>query len=158
MADNNEIITASRVAVSSVKLAEPISLIGKLAKKLTNITKQMSPEDDAAKSVMLVLQCLINKNGITQLEIVKFTGFKAPTVSIMLQKMEREGYVKRKPDTYDLRAIRVYITQKGVDSYLSAVNTVKKIEDAVLSGLTSEETDALVSALKKIENNIDSME
>ena len=156
MAEINE-NTKVKEGASSVRLAEPISLIGALSKKLNNITKKMSPEDDAAKSVKLVLQCLINKNGITQLEIVKFTGFKAPTVSIMLQKMEREGYVTRKPDTYDLRAIRVFITQKGVDAYLSAVNTVKKIEEAVLKDLTKEETDALVSALKKIENNIDSI-
>ena len=143
------------VNASSVKLAEPISLIGKLSKKLTNITKEMSPEDDAAKSVKLVLQCLINKNGITQLEIVNFTGFKAPTVSIMLQKMEAEGYVTRKPDTYDLRAIRVFITEKGIETYINAVNTVKKIEERVLKDLSEEELDALVYALKKIEKNID---
>ena len=101
----NDRSTANKQA-EDVRLSEPISLIGELSKKITDKTSPYFPKDDIPKGEKLVLQCLINRDGVTQLDIVKFTGFKPPTISIMLQKMETEGLVSRRPDEYDLRADR----------------------------------------------------
>lgn len=139
---------------SEVKIAEPISLIGVLAKKLADITRDMTPKDDIPEGMKLILQCLINKDGVTQLEIVRFTGFKAPTISILLHKMEEIGFVTRKPDQFDLRAMRVFITQMGRNTYYDAVAVVKSIENKVLNGLSDSEISSLVSSLRKISDNI----
>ena len=139
----------------NVRLSEPISLIGELSKKITDKTSPYFPKDDIPKGEKLVLQCLINKDGVTQLEIVKFTGFKPPTISIMLQKMEAEGLVTRRPDEYDLRAMRVFITESGRAEYIKAVKIVKHIESKLLNDITDDEKTVLVEILKKIKGNID---
>ena len=139
----------------NVRLSEPISLIGELLKKITDKTSPYFPKNDIPKGEKLVLQCLINKDGVTQLDIVRFTGFKPPTISIMLQKMEADGLVTRKPDEYDLRAMRVFITENGRIEYAKAVKIVKHIESKLLNDITNEEKTALVEILKKIRSNID---
>lgn len=138
-----------------VKLSEPISLIGELSKKITDKTSPYFPKDDIPKGEKLVLQCLINKDGVTQLDIVRFTGFKPPTISIMLHKMEDEGLVTRKPDEYDLRAMRVYITDDGRAEYSKAVKIVNAIESKLMYNITDEEKRSLESVLKKIKSNLD---
>ncbi len=139
----------------NVRLSEPISLIGELSKKITDKTSSYFPKDDIPKGEKLVLQCLINKDGVTQLEIVRFTGFKPPTISIMLQKMETEGLVTRRPDEYDLRAMRVFITENGRAEYTKAVKIVKHIESKLLNNISDVEKTALVDTLKKIKYNLD---
>ena len=97
----------------------------------------------------------MNKDGVTQLDIVRFTGFKPPTISIMLQKMENAGLVTRRPDEYDLRAMRVYISEKGLEEYKKAVRVIKTVEDKLLKGLDREETAAMVETMKKIKDNLE---
>ena len=141
----------------NVRLSESISLIGELSKKIADKISPYFPKKDISKGEKLVLQCLINKDGVTQLEIVRFTGFKPPTISIMLQKMESEGLVTRRPDEYDLRAMRVFLTDKGRYEYLNAVKIVKTIESKLLFNITDEEKEILVSTLKKIKSNLDQL-
>ncbi len=139
----------------NVRLSESISLIGELSKKITDKTSPYFPKKDISKGEKLVLQCLINKDGVTQLDIVKFTGFKPPTISIMLKKMENDGLITRRPDEYDLRAMRVFITDKGRAEYCNAVKVVKMIETKLLNGISEEEIDVMVKTLKKIKFNIE---
>ena len=138
-----------------VRLSEPISLIGELSKKISDKTSPYFPKNDIPKGEKLVLQCLINRDGVTQLDIVKFTGFKPPTISIMLQKMEAEGLVTRRPDEYDLRAMRVFITESGKAEYCKAVKVVKTVESKLMQNVTEDEKKQLVTILRKIKTNID---
>ena len=139
----------------NVRLSESISLIGELSKKITDKTSPNKQKKDISKGEKLVLQCLINKDGVTQLDIVKFTAFKPPTISIMLKKMENDGLITRRPDEYDLRAMRVFITDKGRAEYCNAVKVVKMIETKLLNGISEEEIDVMVKTLKKIKFNIE---
>ena len=50
---------------------------------------------------------------MTQLELVNLTQLKAPTISITLRNMEREGIVRREKNDVDRRETHVYITEKG---------------------------------------------
>ena len=144
----------ANAAKCDVRLSEPISLIGELSKKINNLTLDTSRTDNVPKGMKLVLQCLMKTDGVTQLDIVKFTGFKAPTISIMIQKMESAGYVTRRPDENDLRAMRVFITDSGKHIYYDAVMNVKQIEGKVLKGISEREINSLVKVLNKINNNL----
>ncbi len=137
-----------------VRLSESISLIGELSKKINNLTADNAHNDTVPKGMKLVLQCLMKTDGVTQLDIVRFTGFKAPTISIMIQKMESLGLVTRKPDENDLRAMRVFITENGRDVYYDAVMNVKQIEGKVLRGISEKEQKALVRILHKMNRNL----
>lgn len=142
-------------ARNETRLTESLSLLGEISKKINIIAAECSKNDSIPKSEKLILQCLINNNGETQLDIVKFTGFKAPTVSILMKKMENEGLISRKPDEYDLRAMRVFITDKGKTAYNNAVLEVKSLEQRILSNVTEEEKLALTKILYKIKSNLD---
>ena len=51
-----------------------------------------------------VMKPLMEQDGMTQLELVNLTQLKAPTISITLRNMEREGIVRREKNFRPRRA------------------------------------------------------
>ena len=106
------------------------------------------------KSGRLLLMELAKKDGRTQLDLVHATHLKAPTISVALQKMEKDGYVLRKPDEYDLRATRVFLTEKGREIDDRIRRRIREEEALAMVDLTDGEYDTLVKLLMKIKGSI----
>jgi len=94
------------------------------------------------------------RGGRTQLELANITHLKPPTISVTLQKMEADGYVRRVPNERDMRQTLVYLTEKGEEYNKNIRMKIEKIDKEVASGFTDEELKALVSMLTRIRDNI----
>lgn len=101
-----------------------------------------------------VLGVLAAGDGITQLDIVKRTNLRPPTVSVILRKMEEKGIVTRKQDAEDMRQMRVYLTDYGHELDGEIIARIKEIDSIALAGLDGEEIDTLMRLLGKIRNNL----
>ena len=145
--------------ISSMSLT-CMTLIGEISRLMNS--RLMVGEDKNSllqKSSRLIMMSLAKRDAVTQLNLVRETHLKAPTVSVTLQKLERDGYVERRPDNYDLRAIRVYLTEKGKDYNRYIVSRVRKEEVAVLQCLTEAENKQLFRLLARLrEHMIDERE
>ena len=106
------------------------------------------------RSGQLILIELAKRDGRTQLDLANATHLKAPTISVSLQKLEKEGYVSRRPDEYDLRATRVFLTDKGRELDARLKTFIREQEAISTSCLTEEECDSLVAILLKIRENL----
>ncbi|MBP8818908.1 MAG: MarR family transcriptional regulator [Syntrophomonadaceae bacterium] len=60
-----------------------------------------------------VLTCLYDENGITLKEIGNRTLIDSSSMTVLVDKLEKDKLVERQLDPEDRRAIRVYITDKG---------------------------------------------
>jgi MarR family transcriptional regulator for hemolysin len=56
---------------------------------------------------------LVNQNDLTQKEIADRLGLEGPTLIPIIDKMEKDGLVKRKVDAGDRRNNRIYRTEKA---------------------------------------------
>lgn len=99
------------------------------------------------------LRPLAENESLTQHELSEITGMKAPTISITLRKMEREGIVTREKKG-DMRLSHVSITEKGIKLYNKVQNSIKKTEKSILKGINKREIAAMNLTLEKIMNNI----
>ena len=88
-----------------------------------------------------VMQPLMENESLTQLELVRMTKLKAPTISITLRNMEREGIVRREKNDRDRRETHVYITEKGVEMFHQILASLKNAEEIMLAGITRDELD-----------------
>ncbi len=91
---------------------------------------------------------------MTQLELVKITNLKAPTISITLRNMEREGIVRREKNDNDRRETHVFITDKGKKMYAKVLTALDKAEKTMLKGVNEKELKALRSTLEKMSENL----
>lgn len=101
-----------------------------------------------------VMQPLMEQDGVTQLELVNTTGLKAPTISITLRNMERDGIVRREKNDNDRRETHVFITDKGREIYKQAVAAYEEAEKLMLSGMSDKELEAVVELMAKMSANL----
>lgn len=104
-------------------------------------------------SARLILIVLAHNDGLTQLEIAQMTHLKPPTVSVTLGKMEALGYVRREADEKDLRAVKVFITDKGRLEHDEKLSQIKEIDKLAIEGLSEEELAGLMRLLFRIRDN-----
>lgn len=97
-----------------------------------------------------LLSQLYVKDGGTQLELADKTGMKAPTVSITLRKMEKDGLVDRVVDEKDLRKTHVYLTDKGKKTTEDLKAAIDRINEGFVKGLSDEEKDKFIERLENI--------
>lgn len=103
-----------------------------------------------------IMKPLMENESLTQLELVKITNLKAPTISITLRNMERDGIVRREKNDTDRRETHVYITDKGKKMYAKVLTALDKAEKTMLKGLSEKDLKAMRTTLEKMSANLKS--
>lgn len=83
---------------------------------MKKIDKSLSTRlDDYGISIpqSFILFCLGEEDGITLKDIGHRTFIDSSSMTVLVDKLEKDGLVKRCLDSQDRRAIRVFITDKG---------------------------------------------
>lgn len=101
-----------------------------------------------------VIDPLMQRDGMTQLELVKITRLKAPTISITLRNMERDGIVRREKNDSDRRETHVYITAKGREMHKKAFEVYREATDTMLSGISEKELKAVRVIINRMADNL----
>lgn len=91
---------------------------------------------------------------MSQLALAEKTHFSTPTVSILLRKMEQEGYVMRSPDARDRRVMLVSLTSKGIAFDREHLDRISENDRRATAGFTPEEEEVLVSLLLRMQDNL----
>lgn len=117
-----------------------ITLANMLAKifeeKVTVLTDNEYLNQKAARFILFTLGV---NDGITQNDIVRATHLKGSTISVALNKLEKDGYVVRQNDSYDQRQIRVYLTEKGMNLNEERRRLIESLEKQAFKGLSIRE-------------------
>ncbi len=125
------------------------------AKLYRDRMRRLSEQDGLPSSYrMLIFHLARMEPGVTQLDLVKAAHLKPPTVSVTLQKMERDGLVTRKTNENDMRQTLVFLTDKGkaIDERIRVMH--KEGDDAALLGLSDDEIETLSLLLNKVIDNL----
>jgi DNA-binding MarR family transcriptional regulator len=101
-----------------------------------------------------VLFALWEREGQTQSELAEKLRIAPATITKMLQRMEKTGFIQRKPDSEDQRISRVYLTEAGhvVQSQVEAI--LKTMEAETFAHITTEERAVLHRFLLQIRQNL----
>ena len=108
----------------------------------------------AQNTARIVLSHLAVRDNLNQLDLVKLTRLKAPTVSVLLRRMEQEGYVRRVPDEQDRRAVRVSLTEKGKEFDRCHLSRISTNDQTAMRGIDGEDQEALMRLLSRIRDNL----
>src|SRR3712207_4209661 len=87
----------------------------------------------------IIVLHLWSEDGRSQTELGGCLGVEPPTISKMVQRMERQGLVERRPDPEDARVSRVYLTPRGRAAHEPALRMWHELETRMLAGLTPAE-------------------
>ncbi len=78
----------------------------------------------------------------------------APTVTGIIDRLERAGYVKRVPSKTDRRVIHIELTQTGMKFDRQIRNHVKKQWRLLLDKLSDRDCEAYLDIMERLQNQI----
>lgn len=74
----------------------------------------------------------------------------APTITGIVDRLERDGYVKRIPDENDRRVTNVILTKKGEGIVFQLRENIRKRWEHILSNMPDEVGGTVIETVKKI--------
>ena len=86
-----------------------------------------------------VLRALWEQEGMTHGELAARLQVQPATITKMIQRMEKAGFVARRPDPKDQRVSRVYLTEAGRTVQDRVKQVWRTLEDETFDGFTLEE-------------------
>jgi MarR family transcriptional regulator for hemolysin len=101
-----------------------------------------------------VVATLVLHPGLTQKEIADKVGIEGATLVPVIDKMEKEGLLKRKPDSKDRRVNRIYITPKADSLWDSMIECALRIRKVSTKDIPEEQIKTMLETLRKISKNL----
>ncbi|HET6457582.1 MAG TPA: MarR family transcriptional regulator [Nitrosopumilaceae archaeon] len=101
-----------------------------------------------------VISTLTRQPGITQKEIADRVGIEGSTLVPIIDKMEKDGFVKRKLDAEDRRINRIYLTTKADDLWNSMIECALRIRKLSTKEISEEQIKTTLDVLRKISKNL----
>ena len=91
-----------------------------------------------------LLRALWEQEGLTQADLAERLKVTPATITRMLQRMERAGFLARQPDASDQRISRVYLTDAGRAIQSEAEAIFRQMEAETFAGRTAETPQAAI--------------
>jgi MarR family transcriptional regulator for hemolysin len=101
-----------------------------------------------------VLVVLARNEGTTQARLAELCDTDPMTLVRVLDRMEKDGWLERRPDPNDRRAYRLFL-KPGSDPVLTEINRIgDKARGEALSGISTEERTQLLALIERIHGNL----
>jgi DNA-binding MarR family transcriptional regulator len=101
-----------------------------------------------------VLRALWEAEGLTQKELAERLRITPATLTKMLQRMEKAGFIHRQGDQQDQRVSRVYLTETGRAIQTRVEQVWRTMEAETFAGFTLEERVLLRRFLLQLRDNL----
>ena len=120
-----------------------IFLISKVCQKLViNLQKSFSENGLEVTPIQgMLLFFLQKKDGSSLTQISQGLMLENPTVTGLIDRLEKLGYVKRSDHPDDRRVYLIYLTEKGNKVAKKALPIVKKLNEEIKKGYSKEEIE-----------------
>ncbi|HZW78601.1 MAG TPA: MarR family winged helix-turn-helix transcriptional regulator [Flavobacteriaceae bacterium] len=135
-------------------------LTGRTPLSLSRIFGIRLREADIAvtKEQWSVLAVLWKKDGVTQQYLADATFRDRAGITRLLDNLQKEGLIERRPDKDDRRTNCIYLTQKGKAIEKNVVEVLDEVVNAITVNVPDEDIERLRDIFEQINHNIQKLE
>ncbi len=101
-----------------------------------------------------ILYLLWNTDGMKQKEIAEALQLQPATVTRMLQRMEKAGFLEKRNDLHDMRVSRIYLTEQGREVRLQVRGITKRLQEEAFAGFSETEMVLMYRFLEQMSENL----
>jgi DNA-binding MarR family transcriptional regulator len=101
-----------------------------------------------------MLRMLWTQQGLTHTELARSLRVQPATITKMIRRMEKTGFVERRQDPADQRVSRVYLTEAGRAVQADVRQVWHTLEKEAFAGFSQEERTVLRRFLLQIRENL----
>jgi MarR family transcriptional regulator for hemolysin len=103
-----------------------------------------------------MIAALAITDGLSQKELADFLSLDSSTLVPVIDKLEQNGFVTRKPDPKDRRNNRIFITKKSESIIDSIVEAILKLRKVVYKDISTRDIETTKKVLQKMTENAES--
>ena len=97
-----------------------------------------------------ILVCLYKNSKMTMKDIANCIHRTKPTVTVLVDKLEKLGYLKREASDKDSRITNIVLTQKGEDFKVMFEKISEELNKTLYKNLSSDESKLIEKLLRKV--------
>ena len=98
-----------------------------------------------------ILVCLYKNGKMTMKDIANCIHRTKPTVTVLVDKLEKLGYLKREASDEDSRSTNIVLTQKGEDFKVIFEKISEELNKMLYKNLSQEESELIEKLLRKVQ-------
>ncbi len=132
-----------------------LGLMGIVMHRVMQMAKSRYQEFDLNWSQASILFTLHDHSSMSQKALASQFNMSPPAITSAIQKLERGGYIKRRPDESDQRVMRLELTEKGTSCIQAVRDVAEEIRELVFRGMTQEEIMLFRRLLIQINTNLE---
>lgn len=104
-----------------------------------------------------VLAAIERQEGLSQVRLAELSDTDAMTVVRILDRMERDGWVERRPDPADRRARQLFLTAAALPVIAEMWEIADRSRAEALGGLTTAQREQLFDLLEHVQRNLNAL-
>ncbi len=128
--------------------------IRRLNRQHQNLMQELLQDYELYPGQPPLMFSLEREPGRSQNELAKELGIQKATLTVMLNRMEKTGLVRRESDARDQRISRIFLTDKGKGLLVRLQRTLDVLEEQAMKGFSEEEKQVMRDMLARIEKNL----
>ena len=97
-----------------------------------------------------ILVCLYKNGKMTMKDIANSIHRTKPTVTVLIDKLEKLGYLKREDSDEDSRSTNIVLTQKGEDFKVIFEKISNELNKMLYKNFSPEESELIEKLLRKV--------
>jgi DNA-binding MarR family transcriptional regulator len=101
-----------------------------------------------------LLRLLWEQDGMTPRELAERLDVEMPTVTRTVQRLLRDGFVRREAHPDDARSVRIYLTERGLEQRDNTSRILARETEHALAGFSQAEREHLVALMERITENV----
>lgn len=102
-----------------------------------------------------VLHAIGESEGVSQSEIAERTMKDKPTITRILDILQKKRLISRKSDSGDRRAYQIYLTGAGREKIVMFSKIVAEVDEAAFRGLNSKDMKKIDEFLRAVRSNVE---
>jgi DNA-binding MarR family transcriptional regulator len=125
-------------------------LVNRTARLIAQLFSGRLRRHDVALGQWAILLFLYAKDGQTQRELSRVVAIEPPTVARTIDRMVRDGLVRREPDPRDGRATRIRLTARAIALRDQLATESMAANEVAARVLSADELETLKSLLRRV--------
>lgn len=129
-----------------------VELLQEIHHSLGEHAKKVFAEYGFSFTSLMIVKKINHEPGITVSELARQTGVAKSHISTMVNRLHQQGWVKKEPDLFDQRLIRLYLTSISVEELLKARSEIRKRLATLISPLSIPDAKELIVHLESLQD------
>ncbi|MCE5264792.1 MAG: MarR family transcriptional regulator [Deltaproteobacteria bacterium] len=100
------------------------------------------------------LMSLWREDGLKMIDLGRRAGLEPSTMTGLLDRMERDGLVERRPDPTDRRVLKIFLTPDGAAAREKVVRIVDETLSGVFSGIDADRIETFKKMMRQVLTNL----